>query len=190
MYSALLDSCVLVPNALCDTLLRLAERDFYRPLWSRRILDETHWALRRVHPDLPDERLVRRLDIMNATFEDAMVEGWEPVTAGLDLPDDDDRHVLAAAIQGGAQVIVTFNTKDFPADRLAPSGVAASHPDEFLLDQLDLHPGLVVQVLTEQAVALRNPPSDLAGVVNRLERCQVPEFAHAVRLLDTEKGAL
>lgn len=185
MYTALLDACVLVPNSLCDTLLRLAERGFYRPLWSARILDETAWALRVVHPEIPDDRIRRRQKAMNATFEDALVEGWEPVCAGLDLPDPDDRHVLAAAIRGGAQAIVTFNTKDFP-EHLVPSGVALAHPDEFLLDQLDLHPGMALQVLTEQASDLSNPPSDLAGVLNRLERCGAPRFADAVRLLDPD----
>lgn len=85
MYTALLDACVLVPNSLCDTLLRLAERGFYRPLWSARILDETAWALRVVHPEIAHDRIRRRLKVMNATFEDAFVEGWEPVCAGLDL---------------------------------------------------------------------------------------------------------
>ena len=184
MYSVLLDACVLVPNALCDTLLRLAERGFYRPLWSERILDETAWAVRTVHPELDPLQIRRRLDAMNATFEDALVEGWEQVSAGLDLPDDNDRHVLAAAVRGGAQVIVTFNVKDFPEDRLLPTGVGVEHPDEFLLDQLDLLPGVAYQVLTEQARDLRNPPSDLDGVLNRLERCGVPRFADAVRLLE------
>jgi predicted nucleic acid-binding protein len=186
MYSALLDACVLVPNALSDTLLRLAERDFYRPLWSQRILDETLWALQIVHPNIPPHRFRQRLNAMNATFEDALVEGWEPLCGGLDLPDDNDRHVLAAAIRGGAQVIVTFNIKDFPDGRLTTTDMAVVHPDDFLLDQLDLHPGIAVQVLSEQAADLRNPAIDLPGLLHRLERCQVPRFADAVRLLDPD----
>jgi predicted nucleic acid-binding protein len=181
-----LDACVLVPSALCDTLLRLAERGFYRPLWSERILDETAWAVQTTHPEIAPDRIEQRLEAMNATFEDALVEGWEQVCAGLELPDDNDRHVLAAAVRGGADVIVTFNVKDFPEDRLLPTGVSVEHPDEFLLDQLDLLPGVVFQVLTEQAGDLRNPPSDLDGVLNRLERCGVPRFADAVRLLEPE----
>lgn len=183
MYGVLLDACVLVPNALCDTLLRLAERGFYRPLWSQRILDETRIALRSVHPSLDPDRLDARIAAMSSAFEDALVTGWEQACAGLDLPDDNDRHVLAAAIVGGAQSLVTFNRKDFPASSLASTSVEVVHPDEFLLDQLDLYPASALQVLEEQAEALRQPPSDLAGVLNRLERCGVPRFADAVRLL-------
>jgi predicted nucleic acid-binding protein len=158
VYAALLDACVLVPNALCDTLLRLAERGFFRPLWSDRILDETVWAIHEIHPEIPDDRIRKRLDARNATFEDALVLGWESVCAGLDLPDPDDRHVLAATIRGGAQTIVTFNVKDFPDERLHSSDVLCSHPDDFLLDQLDLHPGRALRVLKEQASDLRDPP--------------------------------
>jgi predicted nucleic acid-binding protein len=183
MFAALLDACVLVPNALCDTLLRLAESGFYRPLWSARILEETSTAIRRVHPELDEARVERRLAAMSAIFEDALVNGWEQVCAGLDLPDPDDRHVLGAAIAGAAQSIVTFNVKDFPEASLAGTEVEVVHPDEFLLDQLDLFPGLAMQVLTEQAEALSNPPSDVAGVLNRLERCGAPRFADAARLL-------
>jgi hypothetical protein len=111
---------------------------------------------------------------MQDAFEDAMVTGWEQVCAGLDLPDPDDRHVLAAAITGGGQSLVTFNLKDFPDSRLLASGVEAVHPDEFLLDQLDLHPAAAMQVLSEQAADLRHPPSTSShfstcwsGVVSR-----------------------
>jgi predicted nucleic acid-binding protein len=183
VYAALLDACVLVPNALCDTLLRLAEHGFYRPLWSQRILDEVHFAVLAARPDLTETRIASRIAAMAAAFDDASVTGWEPVCAGLDLPDPDDRHVLAAAIAGGAQSLVTFNTKDFPDTSLRGNDVEVVHPDEFLLDQLDLHPGLALRVLTEQARDLSNPPSDLAGVLNRLGQCGVPRFADQVRLL-------
>jgi predicted nucleic acid-binding protein len=183
MYAVTLDACVMVPNALCDTLLRLAERGFYRPLWSERILDEVKHAILKVHPEIEEARVDARMAAMCGAFEDAVVHGWEPTCAGLDLPDPDDRHVLAAAIKGGAQSLVTFNLKHFPQERLTTTDVEVVHPDEFLLDQLDLYPGLALQVLNEQAAALNKPASDLAGVLNRLERCGVPQFADEVRLL-------
>jgi predicted nucleic acid-binding protein len=187
VYGALLDACVLVPNALADTLLRLAEAGFYRPLWSSQILDEVREAVLRVHPDLDPARIAARIDAMTAAFDDAMVSGWGRICAGLDLPDPDDRHVLAAAIAGGAQALVTFNLKDFPDFAMAPSGMEAVHPDEFLLNQLDLNPGLTYRILTEQAEDMQTPPSDLAGVLNRLQRCGVPRFSDAVRLLDPRR---
>lgn len=174
MYAAVLDANVLVPNALCDTLLRLAADGFYRPLWSEQILRELEYAILRIRPDLEPSRVHRRIDLMRETFDDAMVEGWEEVAAGLDLPDQDDRHVLAAAIVGGAQAIVTFNGKDFPDERLAPRGIEARHPDEFLLDQLDLSPSSMLEMLIAQANALSLPPVDLAGLLNNLAHCQLP----------------
>jgi len=98
MYAAVLDSCVLVPTALCDTLLRLAEAGFYRPLWSDRIFEEVLDAVLAIRPDIEPSRIQRRLTAMAGTFEDAYVADWERIAAGLDLPDQNDRHVLAAAI--------------------------------------------------------------------------------------------
>jgi predicted nucleic acid-binding protein len=183
VYAAVLDANVLVPSALCDTLLRLAADGFYRPLWSLQILKEVEHTILRIRPNLQPAQVVRRINAMRATFLDANVEGWEEVTAGLDLPNPDDRHVLAAAIAGGAQAIVTFNGKDFPADRLAPRGIEARHPDEFLLDQLDLAPSSMLEVLVHQAADLSNPPMDLAGLLNNLSRCNVPNFVEAARRL-------
>ena len=120
---------------------------------------------------------------MKAAFEDATVTGWEATCAGLDLPDPDDRHVLAAAMMGGAQSLVTFNLKDFPDDRLIDTGVEAVHPDEFLLDQLDLYPGLALAVLRGQASDTNNPPLDLSALLNILERCGVPQFVDQLRLM-------
>ena len=186
MYAAVLDACVLVPNALCDTLLRLAEAGFYRPLWSVQILGEVEDALLIIRPDLIPDRVRRRLDLMSSTFQDANVSGWEAVAAGLDLPDSNDRHVLAAAVVGGAQAIVTFNLRDFPASALEGRGIEARHPDEFLLDQLDLFPSRLVEVLVDQAAELRAPTTDVAGVLNHLARCGVPGFVEAVRRIASE----
>lgn len=183
MYAAVLDANVLVPSALCDTLLRLAADGFYRPLWSSQILAEVEHAILRIRPDLNPAQVAHRTNAMRAAFLDANVQGWEEVTAGLDLPDPDDRHVLAAAIAGGAQAIVTFNGKDFPAERLAPRGIEARNPDEFLLDQLDLAPSSMLDVLVNQAADLANPPMDLAGLLNNLARCNVPNFVEAARRL-------
>ena len=183
MYAAFLDSCVLVPNVLTDTLLRLAEYGFFRPLWSQRILDEMEYAIHKVHPDFDEAKISGRSVAMNATFEDALVSGWDELIAGLDLPDDNDRHVLAAAIAGGAQSLVTFNLKHFPITRLENYGIEARHPDDFLLDQLDLFPALALQSLRQQADELSNPASDLPSLLNRLERCGVPRFVDQARLL-------
>jgi predicted nucleic acid-binding protein len=134
-YTALLDACVLVPITLADTLLRLAERELYRPLWSDRILGEAADAIGEIHPDLAPDLVAKRFAAMNDRFEDARVEGWEVLERTLTLPDDDDRHVVAAAMSGRADAIVTANIRDFPYEVLEPLGLAVVEPDDFLLDQ-------------------------------------------------------
>jgi predicted nucleic acid-binding protein len=180
VYSVVLDACVLFPNVLRDTMLTLAEAELFRPLWSEAILDEVRRnviAKRKVDPALFD----RTLELMNTSFDGVIVDDWQRIVAGLDLPDPDDRHVLAAAITGGAQAVVTFNLADFPAKQLEPHHVDAVHPDTFLLDQLDLAPARVLNALAKQARRFRKPAMDLSGLLARLERCDVPEFAEEVR---------
>ncbi len=84
------------------------------------------------------------------------------------LPDPDDRHVLAAAIRCGAQVIVTFHLKDFPRDKLTAFEVEAQHPDEFVLGLIDLAPAAVTKVVTEQAASLKNPPRSVGELLDVL----------------------
>ncbi|AMD86871.1 toxin PIN [Actinomyces radicidentis] len=180
-FSALLDACVLVPVALADTLLRVAEQGLYRSLWSARILDETVAAIEEVHPDLQAGAARRRTDLMDRAFQDASVSGWDGLLSALSLPDPDDAHVLAAAIVGRADVIVTLNLKDFPQTALEPYEIRAIGPDEFLLDQLDLAPDLVLEAVRRQAEDSRRPPVDLNALLEHLARCGVPQFAAAAR---------
>ncbi len=170
---------MLVPIALADTLLRLAEADLYRPLWSELILDEMLSAIEEIHPDLADGRARGRADTMDRTFDDACVRGWEPLVDGITLPDEDDRHVVAAAIRGQADLIVTANLGDFPAVALEPLGLEAQSPDDFLLNQLDLDPDVLIRVLHAQAAATQRPAITFDVLVDQLARCGVPRFAQA-----------
>jgi hypothetical protein len=97
-----------------------------------------------------------------------MMTNFEGLIDALTPPDPDDRHVLAAAIRGGAQAIVTFNLNDFPPDRLAPFNVEAKHPDDFVLDTIDISPGAVAKVISEQAAALKNPPRSVGELLDTL----------------------
>lgn len=166
-----------MPITLADTLLRVAERELYRPLWSDRVLAEAVDAVLEIHPDLEPDRVTKRFAAMNDTFEDALVEGWEPIEATISLTDPDDRHVVAAAMRGRADSIVTANLRDFPADLMAPLGIAAVDPDDFLLDQLDLAPRIVLEVLREQAAHTRDPELAPTDLLTRLARAGVPGFA-------------
>lgn len=147
-FRVIIDACVLVPYQLSDLLLRLADAEMFEPLWSVDILDEV-----RRHIPLTAQS---RVDRMARAFPLAAVEGYEGLISAM-TNQEKDRHVLAAAVRGGANLIVTANLKDFPDATLAPYGVEAVHPDEFLLDQLDLDPDRVLQVLIDQRDGYTRP---------------------------------
>ncbi len=169
-FTVVYDACVLHPPSVCDLLLRLAATGMVRARWSDRILDEGLGSSRRVHPESDEARLARRRAAVRDAVAGAIVDDFGPIEAGLDLPDPDDRHVLAAAIRCGAQAIITANLTDFPADRLAPWNVEAIHPDDFVVHMLDLSEGTVVSVLQQQAGALRSPQRTAFEVLDSLER--------------------
>jgi predicted nucleic acid-binding protein len=105
---------------LADTLLRLAEKGLYRPLWSALILEEAANAVHTIHSEIDTGRIRARFSTMNEAFEDACVENWERLEGSINLPDPSDRHVVAAAVQGRADAILTANLKDFPDVCLTP----------------------------------------------------------------------
>ena len=94
---------------------------------------------------------------MNLAVPDSLVVGYEPLEASLDLPDLDDRHVLAAAIFSGAGTIVTYNLKDFPAQALAPHGITAQHPDQFIEHVFDLDAAAIIKAVHDHRASLTRP---------------------------------
>lgn len=167
---AVLDANVLYPAPLRDLLVRLAIDGQYQARWTDQILEECFRNLLANRPDLTVDGLARTRQLLNAAVRGADVSGYEDRIAGLELPDPDDRHVLAAALQCGARVIVTLNLDDFPPDVLAPLGVEAVGPDEFVGRLVAQDWEGVLGVVELQAAALKNPPMTTDEVFDALER--------------------
>jgi predicted nucleic acid-binding protein len=177
-FPAFLDTCTLFGAYLCDTLLRLAEAEAYRPLWSADILGELNRNLRR--RGVPAASVAHRISEMRRVFPDAEVTGYEPLISAMTC-DQKDRHVLAAAVRAHAEVLVTFNIRDFPADATSAYDVQVVDTDSFLLDQLDLYPGLVMSALHRQSDAYKRPETTLPDLLSRLAASGVPRFAAETR---------
>lgn len=169
-FTAVFDACVLYPAPLRDFLMWLALSGRFRARWTDLIHDEWVRNLLKNRPELDPANLQRTVDCMNAAVPDALVTEHEALIEGLTLPDPDDRHVLAAAIRCGASVIVTFNERDFPEDRLAPFGIEVQHPDEFIDNLFDLDQAAVVAAAQKQRHTLKNPPIDADRYLEILQR--------------------
>lgn len=119
-FAVLYDACIFYPAPLRDLMVRLAMTREFRARWTLQIQEEWIRALLRSRPDLQEKSLRQAAKNMDKAVPDCLVEGYEPWIANLELPDPDDRHVLAAAIHVGAQCIVTTNLKDFPGEEKNP----------------------------------------------------------------------
>ena len=170
-YTAILDACVLYPVSVADALMSMAVAGLYAPKWTTEI--ELEW-IRNLEAARPD--LVGRLDYRRDNMRDAIPDwevpefAWRPLATGLELPDAGDVHVLAAAIAGHADCIVTANLKDFPADILAAHGLAAIHPDDFLIAQLDLAEITALTAFKEMRARSKRrpyPPEEFADILAR-----------------------
>jgi predicted nucleic acid-binding protein len=150
-YIAVLDTCVLAPMPLCDTLLRLAEEPaFYIPKWSDDILRELRSTLQRM--GYKQAQAGRRITAMEGAFEDANVADYECLAASM-TNDPKDRHVLAAAVRCGAHAIVTTNVRHFPPASVKPYDVDVLTPDVFLVHQFHLNSELLVEKLLDRLLA-------------------------------------
>ena len=173
-YTALVDACTLVSAPRRDLLLTLAEAEFFRVRWSRRILDETSAALNKIFAERgfadAADRAARSVDAMHRAFPEALVEAHASVAAlTFGLPDLNDEHVLAAAVQTQAQAVVTENIIDFPAAILAPLHIESRTADEFIADTIALDEGKAVAAIRTLRVRLQRPEMSAEDYLRSLE---------------------
>lgn len=181
-FTAVYDACVLYPAPLRDLLMHLALSDLFRAKWTNDIHDEWIRNVLKARPDLTPEQLERTRTLMNSHVRDCLVTGYEELIPALTLPDPDDRHVLAAAIRSGSDVIVTYNLKDFPSDVLGKYGIEAQHPDEFIMYLVDLAPNVVCAAVKRQRQNLKNPPKTVEELLDALEQQSLPQTAGTLRV--------
>lgn len=176
---ALLDACVLYPTVLREILIGVARAGLYQPLWSARVLEEWARAVARLGP--ADEAIARaEIASLRAAFPKAEVAPRPGLEARLVLPDPNDVHVLAAAIAGNADAIVTFNAQDFPRGTLAAEGLDRRDPDGFLWELWSAHPqpvAEVVEAVRATAEALSGQPQPLRPL---LKRAKLPKLGKAL----------
>lgn len=160
-HTALLDANVLYPAPIRDVLVQLATSGIYRARWSADIHREWIDALLRTQPDRYRLRLERTRDLMDKSVRDCLITGYQELATTLTLPDPNDKHVLAAAIIGRCDVIVTRNLKDFPETILQVYDLEAQDPDEFLCNHLSLAPGHFCTSIRTVRQRLQNPPKEV-----------------------------
>ena len=175
-----LDACTLYPAALRDVLMRLAVHRFILARWTDAIHDEWIEAVLRDRPDLSRERLQRTRELMDLHAGDSLVTGYERRMNDLKLPDPDDRHMLAAAIEAEADMILTWNLRDFPEIAVAPHCIRVETPDTLLALLFDTHSEGFVQVLREARLSLKQP---LVSAADYLEILRTQGLARTCVLL-------
>lgn len=161
-YPALLDANVLHPAFVRGALLWFADERLFQPHWSADILTEWRRSVQRRFPDTTDAQLDAQQVMMEASFPDAEVTGYQTFISGIELPDADDRHVLAAAVVGRCAGIVTSNIKHFPPTVAGALGIEIIHPDDFIVNIIDLHPSRALAACKRHraAMAKSNPSAD------------------------------
>jgi predicted nucleic acid-binding protein len=181
VQTVILDANILFPAPLRDFFMYLAILGGIQARWSKRIEDEWTRNLIAKRPDLSPERVYRTAAAMNAAIPDALVEDFEQLEQALVLPDPDDRHVLAAAVKGKAQVIITKNLRDFPAQTTQAFEIEVMHPDVFVHHLLHLEPRPVIQTIKAIKAALKNPPKSFLEILDTLEQQEMPLTADWLR---------
>lgn len=182
--TAVLDSCVLYPAHLRDLFMHLALKKVFRPRWSDEIHNEWISAVLRTRPDLTESQLLRTRSLMNSNVIGCLIKKYEHHIPNIILPDPKDRHVLAVAIEADADIIVTFNLKDFPKTELNKFNISPSHPDVFLEKLLTKKTSLFLEAITQQISTLKKPPLTKDNFLNLLIKNKLDKTAKKLKKID------
>lgn len=180
-FTCVLDTNVIYPIDIRDLLFWFASYDLFTPKWSKQIFIEWETVMKR--KGISEEEIKKRLDRALRAFPDALVNNYEPLVNSLELPDEKDRHVLAAAIKTNANIIVTNNLKDFPAVYLARFGLTAKTADDFITDTIDLNNGLALEAFRALVLNRTNPNLDEFEILDRFRKNGLIDSANYLHAL-------
>lgn len=181
-YTVCLDACTLVPVLKRNLLLTLAKGKMFRAIWSEEILAETERGISRLFaehgkPD-PETAAKRQVHRIRMAFEQALVDGYDILDPSLQaLPDQNDRHVVAAAVRGNAAAIITDNLKHFPAEVLDGFDIQVVSSDAFIADTIELDHRMASGLIFEMRQRLRNPPLSPEELIATVRARNMPETA-------------
>lgn len=167
-FTAVLDTNVIYPVIIRDLLFWFAYYELYTPKWSKHIFEE--WKSVMERKGIPIEEAMKRVNVANLAFPDALVHNYEGLLANLKLPDPKDCHVLAAAIKTNANIIVSNNTKDFPKAYLETFALKIKSADDFLTDIIDLNQEEAVNAFREMVLNKKNPEINEYEVLSLLRK--------------------
>ncbi len=177
-FPVFFDTCTLYPAVAVDVILRIAEEGAFAPHWSPTVLAELERNLA-IIPTVGAAGAARRIAAMELSFPDASVSHDDALIESMTCSPE-DRHVRAGAIAARCQVLVTYNVKDFPEESTRAHDIDVVPPDQFLLDQLELHPRWVIRSLLGKARDSRRPPLSPAGLLDALDRSGLSGFTTEV----------
>ena len=180
-FTCVLDTNVIFPIEIRDLLFWFASYDLFTPKWSKHIFDEWQNVMER--KGVAKSEIEKRINMAQLAFPDALVDNYESLIGSLELPDEKDRHVMAAAIKTNANIIVTNNLKDFPLDYLTKFGLNAKSADDFITDTIDLNPELAVEAFRALVMNRTNPNFDEFEILDRFRNNGLKDSANYIHSL-------
>lgn len=180
-FKAVLDTNVIYPVVIRDLLFWFAYYELYTPKWSDNIFEE--WETVMIRKGVNVAEAHKRVRKANLAFPDALVKNYGGLIENLKLPDEKDRHVLAAAIKTNANVIVTNNLKDFPCEYLDSFGLKAKSADDFLTDIIDFNQEEAIRAFKEMVLNRKNPAMDDYQVLESLRKNGLKDTADYLHAL-------